>query len=76
MIPNRISLTLLVVMLTAMIPGILVANTETNGPDGVNGASLSILGLDGSGVTVGQVEPLRPGLEMRNGMPLAASSVA
>ena len=37
------------------------ASTVTNGPNGINSTSLNILGLDGSGVTVGQVEDIRPG---------------
>lgn len=50
-------------VVTAVLVGSvpLDASTETNGPDGINSTSLGILGLDGTGVTVGQVEDIRPG---------------
>lgn len=38
----------------------------TTGPDGINSRAL---GLTGAGVSVGQVEPGRPGMPMKNEMP-------
>lgn len=37
------------------------ADSVSAGPDGINAFGLNLIGLDGTGVTVGQVEELRPG---------------